>query len=116
MMYKTTATLATLLVASASQTRAFTLSFRDTQDCSGIATGRVTVTPADGCVTDVPGSGFNMVNDDLGDEEAGWYLVIFSSDDCNPDTIISNSDEETGGCISGSIRSFAVWDVMEDSG
>ncbi|KAF6832226.1 hypothetical protein CPLU01_06325 [Colletotrichum plurivorum] len=107
-------TFVAALGMSATVVSAFTVSVYQGQQCRSANLGSFEVNAGDGCRNDRVGTGRSLVIHaaDDEDEENPYMLVLFSSDDCNPATIIAKGDR---GCLSSSnsnYGSFEVWDVM----
>ncbi|KAF6807338.1 hypothetical protein CSOJ01_08223 [Colletotrichum sojae] len=73
-----------------------------------------------GCRTDGAGKDQSMLVT-AGNGDYALVAVFFSSDDCNPETIIATVDEtyeangKVPGCWEGKYGSFEVWSVCENN-
>lgn len=88
--------------------------------CRSSSLGGRLVEAGSGCITDGVGQlqsfTVRMPDDAAEDEENRFMLVAYSSDNCNPDTVVSYTDS---GCVNRrennesktNILSYEVWDV-----
>ena len=92
----------------------FRLAFYNGKQCRSAGLGSINVSAKDGCRTAHVGVGSSLVVVNEGGDDDGSYLVLFSSDDCNPATIVSHKDS---GCADPGDKknygSFEVWNVMQ---
>ncbi|EGY21465.1 uncharacterized protein VDAG_02989 [Verticillium dahliae VdLs.17] len=89
--------LATAVVAaSVSSCFKHRLSFYNGNSCNSAALGSVEVEASPDCHTDHVGVAQSFTVKGLGDGENPDYVVMFASDDCNPETII---DKAEAGCL-----------------
>lgn len=115
-MYATTIFPLSLALVSSVTAGGLKLYFYQGRECRSAAVGLVEVEPATGCRTDYSdyAKSFVVTNLDGSDEGDNPYMVVmFSSDDCNPATIIATTD---GGCMSTTgvqYSSYEVWDVFQ---
>ena len=97
----------------ASVASSFKLSFYNGKQCRSAGLGSISVSVQDGCRTDHVGVGSSMVVTSEGEADDGSYLVLFSSDDCNPATIVAHKDSGCADPGTSNYGSFEVWNVMQ---
>jgi len=67
--------------------------------------------PDQGCQTRSAGLSSSAWIGSTGPIDDTFYTVFFSSDNCNPDTVVTKGDE---GCVTvENYKSFAVWDMCK---
>ena len=91
--------------------------------CNGDFKTKDTYGANKGCRTDFAGEGAGILVKSEGEQDDANILVLFSSTDCDPGTIIAYGDQYTDNgdfdvtCIQGedgeTYGSFAVWNVLE---
>lgn len=97
----------------ASVASSFRLSFYQGKQCRSASLGKIEVSAKDGCKTDHVGVGSSLVVTGEGEADDGSYLVLFSSDDCNPATIVDHKDSGCADPGKKNYGSFEVWNVMQ---
>ncbi|KAF9882496.1 hypothetical protein CkaCkLH20_00532 [Colletotrichum karsti] len=112
----TIASLLMTFVLAAPLASAMRVSIYQGKQCRSANLGSFEVNAGDGCRNDRVGTGQSLVIQPPENEDAEnpYMLVLFSSDNCNPATIITAKDK---GCLSiedKNYGSFEVWDVMND--
>ncbi|KXJ91838.1 hypothetical protein Micbo1qcDRAFT_174860 [Microdochium bolleyi] len=107
-----TTTLALIFSVALSQVAAYDITFWANKGCRSGAPVHWMGGPNQGCRQDWLGTYASAMVKSTGSVDDNFMLVFFSSPDCNPDTIIWNGDENTGGCIEvNNAKSFEVWDL-----
>ncbi|KAI1417119.1 hypothetical protein F5Y13DRAFT_153703 [Hypoxylon sp. FL1857] len=91
--------------------------YRD-QGCRGEGLGHVVAGPNQGCMTHGVGTAQSFTIKSTGPVDNPFMVVMYSSGDCNPDTIIGHSDGTESKCLSvtngQNYGSFEVWDLSQD--
>lgn len=106
-------TAVTLLVLSASPVTSFAFTYYRGPGCRSENLGDKVFGPDQGCQTFNAGTAQSFIVGSTGPVDDTFYAVMFSSPDCNPDTIVAYNDM---GCLSGTYGSMQVWNVCEDGG
>ncbi|KAM0282358.1 hypothetical protein ACHAQH_003037 [Verticillium albo-atrum] len=100
------------LAAAVSFTDAYKLTFYGGLQCRGARLGEVIGGPGLGCRTDFNGVASAVIVESTGDVDDPFTVVLYSSNDCNPDTIIVHGDEDDS-CLTGNFASYEVWNLFD---
>ncbi|KAI9674538.1 MAG: hypothetical protein M1817_001876 [Caeruleum heppii] len=91
----------------------FKLDFYQGGKCRSANIGESVIGPDAGCQTQWAGTAASVMVESTGPIDDPFYVVLFSSDDCNPDTVIGRTDT---GCLAAdaapiNYKSFEVWNT-----
>jgi hypothetical protein len=98
-------------------TNAFQVTFYTGSGCRSGSPVTLMQRPEQGCQTNYAGSSKSQILKGDGSDKS-FYMVYFSTDDCDPDHIIKKEDlgdNYSNKCVdtSGGYKSFQVWNVCE---
>ncbi|EFR03592.1 hypothetical protein MGYG_06586 [Nannizzia gypsea CBS 118893] len=108
-------TLFTPLVALAGlplTTQGFEFRFYRGNDCRSEQLGLYVAGPGQDCTTMSAGAAKSVIVKSTGEIDSNFYAVFFSSEDCDPNTIVLHTDNDE--CHNVEYKSFKVWDVDEE--
>ncbi|KAM0329418.1 hypothetical protein ACHAQA_004725 [Verticillium albo-atrum] len=91
---------------------AYKLVFYGGLQCRGARLGEIIGGPNLGCRTDFSGVASAVIVESTGAVDDGFTVVLYSSNDCNPDTIIVNGDEDDF-CLTANFASYEVWNLFD---
>ena len=100
-----------LIVLSQRLAMALKISLYTGENCTSSNNGVVVLGPDQGCQTQGVGVAASAVIESTGVVDDTFYAVLFSSNDCNPDTVLAKGDQD---CVSANYHSFAVWNVCAE--
>ncbi|RYP59115.1 hypothetical protein DL770_010278 [Monosporascus sp. CRB-9-2] len=117
-MYTNRITFPALLSLAVSSVYGYDFGFWGNVGCRSDSLGHVVAGPDQGCMTHYTGDSNSFTIRSTGPVDDPFMVVMFSSSDCNPDTIIGHSDGTDSTCLSApsgtNYGSFEVWNLMED--
>lgn len=89
----------------------FKLSFYRSEGCRSEPLGEWVGGPNEGCMKVQVGNAESVIIKSTGEVDKDFTTVFFSSNDCNPDTEITHTDD---GCANAkTYGSFQVWDLND---
>ncbi|EEY23753.1 conserved hypothetical protein [Verticillium alfalfae VaMs.102] len=93
-------------------TDAYKFTFYGGLQCRGARLGEIIGGPGLGCRTDFRGVASAVIVESTGPVDDPFTVVLYSSNDCNPDTIIANGDEDDL-CLTANFGSYEVWNLFD---
>lgn len=105
--------LAVLLAAGPGPSDAYDLVFYSGSGCRGQALGSIlTGQTRDECKRDHGGNAGSVLVRSTGEVDNNYMVVLFGSDDCNPENEVKHGDE-TDFCLEAGYKGFQVWDMSD---
>ncbi|EZF35216.1 hypothetical protein H101_01234 [Trichophyton interdigitale H6] len=97
------------LVGLSLPTQGFEFRFYRGEHCRSEQLGVQVAGPGQECSTVSAGTAKSVIVKSTGKVDDNFYAVFFSSDDCDPNTVILHTDSDK--CQNVEYKSFKVWDV-----
>lgn len=89
--------------------QAFNIRFYQGKSCRNFSLGNWIGGPDQGCQTEFSGNSQSVIVKSTGPVDDPFYVVFFSSKDCNPSTRILHTDQDK--CKDVQFGSYEVWNV-----
>ncbi|KAM5438231.1 hypothetical protein MferCBS31731_005092 [Microsporum ferrugineum] len=93
-------------------TQGFEFRFYRGKDCRSEPLGFEVAGPGQDCSTVSAGTAQSVIVKSTGKVDDNLYAVFFSSDDCDPNSIVLHTDNDE--CQNVQYKFFKVWDVDEE--
>ncbi|KAF2270077.1 hypothetical protein CC78DRAFT_611744 [Lojkania enalia] len=106
-----------LLSLSISAAHSYKLTYFKGENCEGEKLPEVDIGPSLGCKSDQAKEAKSVMVKSTGPIDKGWTLVMFKTDNCDPDQESMHGDdgEEGSACYTGEIAAVEAWDLYSDA-